>query len=98
MDSRFGVRCDIAKRDWPVPAKPPTCDLDYGQGVAVAARAKARFVCAGDTVLGAKRVLAYGKSLRVGRYTCVSTMAGMACRNRSTGHGFSLSRQRYRLF
>jgi hypothetical protein len=97
MDRSFGVRCDIAKRDWPLPRKPASCDLDYGQGVSVGSRGRAYFVCAGDTVLGARRVLAYGRTVVVGRYSCTSAVGGMACRNRTSGHGFTLSRQRYRL-
>jgi len=93
---RNGVRCDIAKRTWSPPRKPASCHLDYGQGIALASRA--RFVCAGDTALGAKHTLAYGRTIRAGRYSCTSSSAGMTCRNRVTGHGFTLARQRYRIF
>jgi hypothetical protein len=94
--ARDGVRCDIAKRTWSPPRKPASCHLDYGQGIALTARA--RFVCAGDTALGAKRTLAYGHTIRAGHYSCTSSATGMTCRNRVTGHGFTLARQRYRIF
>ena len=88
---RSGVRCDIAQHDWPKPVKPPSCDLDYGQGVYVGRRGRARFVCAGDTTLGAGPVLAYGRTVRRGRFRCRSRRSGMRCVNRRNGHGFHLS-------
>lgn len=92
------VRCDISKHSWRAPAKPASCDLDYGGGVAISrAGRRGSFVCAGDTTLGAGRVLGYGRSLRRGRITCTSRQAGMTCRN-GRGHGFRLSRDAYRLF
>ena len=98
MDRSCGVRCDIAKRGWRTPPKPRSCDLDFGQGVAVGSHGRARFVCAGDTVLGARRLLAYGHGRRVGRYSCISKRVGMRCVNRRSRHGFFLSRQRFSLF
>jgi hypothetical protein len=98
IDPASGVRCDIRQRDWSPPPKPANCDVDYGQGIGLGPRNVAGFVCAGDTALGPKRILAYGHSASGGRYTCKSTKSAMVCRNRRSGHGFSLSRQRYRLF
>jgi hypothetical protein len=43
------------------------------------------------------RVLAYGRTLRVGGIRCTSAVTGLTCRNRS-GHGFFLSRERWRKF
>jgi hypothetical protein len=43
-------------------------------------------------------VLAYGKSRTFGRFTCTSRTTGLTCRDRSSGHGFEVSRQRQRLF
>lgn len=92
------VRCDIAKHDWRSPRKPASCDLDYGGGTAISSTGRrGSFVCAGDTTLGAGKVLAYGRSLRRGRLTCTSRVSGMTCTNRR-GHGFRLSRGSYRLF
>lgn len=98
IDGATGVRCDIARRDWPLPPRPASCDLDYGQGVSLGRKGRARFVCAGDTALGPTRVLGYGRRIRRGDYTCASSSRGIACTNRRTRHGFVLSRQRYRLF
>src|SRR6478672_2266367 len=66
-----GARCDIARRDWSPPPKPASCSLDFGQGITIAG-GRAHFVCAGDTTLGATRVLAYGHTIPAGRYACAS--------------------------
>lgn len=92
------ARCDIRHRDWKPPRKPHSCHLDWGNGVQVGAQGKGRYTCAGDTVLGQGHVLAYGKSIRYGRFTCKSKTTGVKCHNRRTSHGFKLSRQRVRLF
>lgn len=60
-------------------------------------------LCAGDPgpllpeIQARARVLAYGSTTRVGAITCTSETSGLTCRNRS-GHGFFLSRERWRLF
>jgi hypothetical protein len=95
---RGGVRCDIRNRDWSPPPKPASCRLDWGHGLALGRRGRARFVCAGDTTLGQGRRLAYGDAIRRGRFRCVSRRSGMRCTNRRNGHGFVLSRERVRRF
>ena len=42
-------------------------------------------------------VLAYGKTWRGGRLSCASAFTGLTCRS-SSGHGFFLSRERWRTF
>jgi hypothetical protein len=44
------------------------------------------------------RVLAYGTSRRFGVYTCTSRRTGLTCRNRGTGHGFTVSTQSQKVF
>jgi hypothetical protein len=97
IDAR-GVRCDIRERDWRPPPKPSRCPVDWGHGLTLGLRGRARFVCAGDTVLGAGRRLPYGRSIRRGRFRCTSRRRGMRCVNRRNGHGFHLSRERARRF
>jgi hypothetical protein len=93
------VRCDIRERTWSPPPKPRSCELDFGQGVAVGTRDhKASWVCAGDTALNAGRALPYGESIRRGDLRCQSRRSGMRCRNVRTQHGFALSRASARLF
>jgi hypothetical protein len=96
--TRQAVRCDIREREWKPPPKPRSCRVDYGQGVYVARRGKARFVCAGDTALGVGPVLDYGRTIRRGRFRCKSRTDGMRCVNRRNGHGFFLSRARVKRF
>ena len=95
---KTGVRCDIRNHSWPLPPKPPSCDLDYGYGVEVGKRGKGSFICAGDTALGAGRHLDYGTKIRRGRMRCASKTSGMRCVNVRNRHGFFLSRDRVRLF
>ena len=97
--TKKGVRCDIGQRSWKPPPKPASCPVDWGNGVTLGRRGRARFTCAGDTVLHAGgRTLAYGSSIRRGRFKCLSRKSGMRCRNRRNGHGFLLSRERVRRF
>ena len=97
VDRSSGVRCDILKRDWKPPPRPPWCPVDWGNGLEVSARGRARFTCAGDAVPDGRR-LAYGDSIRRGRYRCRARRAGMRCVNLRTSRGFALSRARARRF
>jgi hypothetical protein len=100
VSDKYGARCDIRKRDWPRGPRPSGCPSfeDYGQGLWVARKGRGHIVCAGDTALTTGHPLAYGHSRSIGRFTCVSHTTGMTCRNRRNGHGFTLARERYRLF
>jgi hypothetical protein len=93
------TRCDIRQRSWSPPPKPASCDLDWGNGVQVSGDGPGGFACAGDTVFDpAAPVLAYGQRTRQGSTVCESAEAGVTCTNEASGHGFFLSRERYRLF
>ncbi len=92
------ARCDIARHSWKTPPKPKWCDVDYGNGLSVGAHRKARFVCAGDTVLHQGRKLAVGHVIKLGPYKCKSLRGAVRCVNRRTGHGFKLSRTVARRF
>jgi hypothetical protein len=95
---RTAARCDIRQRDWRPPPKPRSCELDWGFGLTVDRRGRGQFVCSGDTVLGSRRVLAYGDAIQRGRFRCVSRVRAMRCVNRRNGHGFALSKQFARRF
>ena len=97
IDRTF-VRCDIRERDWRPPPKPASCPVDWGNGVTLGRAGRARFACAGDTVLGMGRRLAYGQSIARRPFACTSRRNGMRCLNRRNGHGFVLSRERVRRF
>jgi len=96
--SSSGARCDIREHAWKPPPKPRSCPVDWGNGLTVGRRGFAHFVCAGDTVLGGKRVLDYRKSIRRGRFTCTSRRDGVRCVNRRNDHGFKLARRSARWF
>ena len=92
------VRCDIAKPDWKV-APDPKCNLDYGNGLAVADR-RGYIVCAGDTTMNSGPILPSNRVNMVGPFECVSSEAGdgMRCENMTTGHGFDLSTATFETF
>jgi hypothetical protein len=96
------VRCDIKQTSGTPPPRPANCEQDWGSAYSVRPTGKGRGVCAGDTVLPSPgqagvKVIAYGKSIRFGKITCISKKTGMTCRNTSA-HGFTLSREAIRIF
>ncbi|MGH2447275.1 MAG: DUF6636 domain-containing protein [Chloroflexota bacterium] len=91
------VRCDIGNKSWRGPKRPASCPLDYGNSFTMAPTRRPVWTCHGDTALGAGRVLRYGATWHWGPFTCASRVRGLTCTNRA-GHGFFLSRQRYRIF
>jgi hypothetical protein len=96
-----GARCDIHKRSWSPPPRPSSCttQVDFGQGVGVGSSGVARIVCAGDTTFDPSAPpLPYGTDSLAGGFRCQSRTGGMSCRNVSSGHGFFISAQSYRLF
>jgi len=99
MDTDY-VRCDILEHDWVPPLRPATCPsfTGYGQGIVITAGTAAAFVCAGDTVLRSGDPLDYGQSMTNGVMSCTSVESGVTCRDMSSGHGFTISRQEYQLF
>ena len=96
--SKSVARCDIREHGWNPPPKPDDCPVDWGHGLSVGRRGFAGFVCAGDTVFGGKRVLAYRESIRRGRFECTSRRDGVRCVNLRNDHGFKLARRFARWF
>ena len=94
------ARCDARAPGWATPAKPAWCLTEYGQGAAITWVGRAGLVCADDTALIARpgRILSYGKVVRFGRLGCKSARRYIVCQNLRSGHGFRMSRSRYRLF
>jgi hypothetical protein len=92
------VRCDIRERNWDPPPDEGKCELDYGQGIALSASGEVKFVCAGDTTLGGPATLPYGAVSRRGLLRCRSGMKGITCSEVRSGHGYFLSREKYRIF
>lgn len=90
--SRESVHCEIfRKRYTPYISKPPSCNLDYGHRVGVAAYGAAEFDCYGDSMRGiAEGTLGYGREIRRGRISCLSEEDGLTCET-VAGTGFFLS-------
>jgi len=96
--SPSAVRCDIIHKSWSPPAKPSSCELDWGNGMYISA-GKAGFTCAGDTLIGSAKVtLEYGYADRSGSVLCTSESSGLTCKDEKTGRGFTLAVARYSLF
>jgi hypothetical protein len=89
-----GARCDVRKPRWEAPPKPPSCELDWGQGVAVGRHGPADYVCAGDTTLDpGHQVLFSGDKVRRGRFKCKAKgRSTIKCVNTRNEHGFIVSR------
>src|SRR3954453_14846879 len=101
VGTSYGARCDIRTKDWSKGPRPANCSkqVDWGQGLVVGKSGKGHLVCAGDTALDPEaKILDYSESRTVGRFKCTSKTTGMTCKNTRNGHGFVLSKQRYRLF
>ena len=96
--SKAWLRCDITSGLKPKPARPKGCVFDFGGTLTLSAKGYTRIGCVSDAVLPDPRkapVLAYGKTWRYGPFTCSSATKGLTCRNKA-GHGFFLSRERWR--
>jgi hypothetical protein len=95
--SKQFLRCDVGELAHRAP-KPHGCQFDWGGSFGMNARGRASALCVSDSVHDKRaKTLAYGKTRKYGSFSCTSQTSGLRCRNRS-GHGFSLSRERYKLF
>jgi len=104
-DGSASMECGIKSGLKPPPRR-IHCDAGDPSDKRISLRETGRAVpvlCAGDPgpllpQIDAKaKVLAYGKAVRIGQIMCSSAVTGLTCRNRS-GHGFFLSRERWRMF
>jgi hypothetical protein len=92
------LRCDIGSGLKPRPPHPQDCQETYGDSVSMRKTGRPGYVCHGDTARDPRaKAVAYGTSITVGPFKCTSQTSGLTCRN-SSGHGWFLSRQSYRLF
>jgi hypothetical protein len=88
------LRCDIRRGLRPKPSG--KCRLARA-GLGMTVRGKAHPVCAGDTGYNPlSPILRYGHRWKHGGFTCHSRRKGLTCSNRA-GHGFFLSRKRWRV-
>jgi hypothetical protein len=95
------ARCDLQMKTWTLPPRPSNCPniVDFGQGAIVADGRPGHLVCAGDTTLDpSAKTIPYGTNTSVGGFTCQSRSSGITCTSDSSGHGFFVSIQSYRLF
>ena len=91
------LRCDLLQNDAPVPPRPKSCDLDWGNAFSMGTRGRPSRVCAGDTAAGSGPVVAYGKQWKRGGFVCTSATTGLTCTTLER-HGWTLTRRTQRLF
>jgi hypothetical protein len=91
------LRCDVRTGLRPPPPRPKGCEQDWAYGLEMTAVSRPKTFCAGDTALSAGPILAYGATLKLMGFNCLSEPTGILCTNRNR-HGFFLSRQRWRRF
>jgi hypothetical protein len=94
------ARCDVTRPKWSPPPKPADCDGDWGTGaVSVNDKGSVEHGCVTDSARGTDSlVLAEGRGIEVGQFVCDATASGMKCTDTKSGHGFEVSRARYRFF
>lgn len=92
------LRCDINGATNRPPAKPRSCEFDFGFSFGLSPRGKARRLCVSDAGTDPEaRILRYGQRYRRFGFTCTSRQSGLTCTNRD-GRGFRLARASQRLF
>lgn len=93
------LRCDVYRATNRPPKRPKSCEFDYGFSFGIEPRGRAYRNCVSDAIADPRktRVLAYGSTMRRFGMVCRSRASGLTCSNRS-GHGFTLRRDRQRLF
>ncbi len=99
VDGKTSLRCDVMKATNDPPAKPKSCDGDYGFSFSLNPSGAAKRICVSDAIADPRKTkkLAYGTSITRSSMTCRSTRAALICKNRS-GHGFRLNRSAQTLF
>ena len=93
------VRCDVMDATNAPPAKPKSCEFDYGFSFGVRSTGRAYRNCVSDAIADPDKTktLPYGSSASLGGITCTAKRTGLRCVNRS-GHGFRLRRDSQVLF
>jgi hypothetical protein len=95
---RATAGCQVGEHTFAAPPRPGACAGGWGDSVVVTQGRPASMQCHTDTLLPSNDpVLPYGHSRSAGPITCESELSGMTCTDTTTGHGFSLLRDGYRL-
>ncbi|MGI0483768.1 DUF6636 domain-containing protein, partial [Geminocystis sp. CENA526] len=92
------LRCEIASGLKPLPSqRPPHSECVWGQSLLLPSSGKIEFLCISDTIWDNYPILSYGKKWQKSGIECLSQKTGLTCKN-STGNGFFLSRERWKVF
>jgi hypothetical protein len=90
------ARCDIAQAGWSAPARPASCQGDWGHALTVGPDGSG-FACVSDSAAN-DNVVGYGSTQVRGAFSCDVEQTAVTCTDLDTGHGFAVSRERYQLF
>jgi hypothetical protein len=92
------LRCELAGSLNPMPSRDRSCNLDWGNGLVLPKAAKAKVLCAGDTIYSPNYpILRYGQTWKKAGFTCKSATNGLTCTN-GKRQGFFLNREEWRTF
>lgn len=80
----------------PIPPKPESCMVSWGNGIRVENEGEGAFMCSGGLVYtsgdeGGDPVLSPGSELSKLGYTCSTTAKDVTCTNDETTHGFTVA-------
>ena len=80
----------------PVPPRPESCMVNWGNGIRVTDEGEGAFMCSGGEVYtsggpDADPVLAAGQPLSKLGFTCTTTATDVSCVNDQTTHGFTVA-------
>ncbi|MET4047961.1 MULTISPECIES: DUF6636 domain-containing protein [unclassified Rhodococcus (in: high G+C Gram-positive bacteria)] len=94
LPSRTEAGCQGATT--PVPPRPESCMISWGNGIRVTNEGAAEFMCSGGAVYtsGGATIdppLEVGQQIVGDGYTCISAADGISCNNDETGHGFRIA-------
>jgi hypothetical protein len=103
------LHCDVERADYAARLQDqclnPKGEMGAGvdwHGFDVTRTRKGEVACSGGALLMGEAhpryaTLPYGRAWHAGAFTCSTAVSGVTCRSRA-GHGFFVSRRRYRLF
>jgi hypothetical protein len=99
-DTNSVVSCDIDMMDQAsdMPARPASCQAEYGARFYVGAQGKAGLACyVGSLRATDSAILNYGDAWTGNGLQCISEKNGFTCTNKD-GHGFFLSKGKQQIF
>lgn len=93
------ANCGILEFVFTLPPTPDGCEQGWGHSFQVRLQGVGEMICASQPPASfGERVLKYGTGLRFASFECDSSPLAILCENLDTGHGFVVSRERFRTY